>query len=283
MNNNFDELAKKLTILVIGFDGYKDVWNHDFKLMNRYWKDRPRTILSNGYLSPNYQNIEIINCGKDAEWSKKVFEALKIIDTEYVLLLLEDFFITAPVNNNKLLNVIDLMDKDQIDYYQILVQLVKQSWTPGKYYKENKHIRIVPTNKKYPINLQAAIWRKKYLLKALGEGNYNAWQFEMNHMHDQVNVQKVTCLIDDTNMLNLLHGIVQSKYLRFAKRKLIRLGCDISNSERQTLNIKENFKYNLKLLMYSIIPLGLQENAKKIGKLMKIDFVTDRLVEEKKK
>lgn len=282
MQNDTSKIESKLTVLVIGFDGYLDVWNHDFMLMNRFWKNRPRTVLANQELIPNYEGVEILNAGKDAEWSKKVIEAIKQIDTEYILLLLEDFFISKPVDNSKLLQAVELMDKDKLDYYQVLVQLVKQSWTPGKPYKGNKHIRIIPKNKKYPINLQAAIWRKKYLKQALEEGNYNAWVFEMNHMYDSVNSDRVSCVIDDTNMLNITHGIVQSKYLRAAKSKLVRLGCNITDSERATLSFADDFKYKLKLFMYSLVPQCLQTHAKRIGKSMKIDFVTDRLNNDKK-
>lgn len=278
-----DYLNNKLTILIIGFDGYIDVWNHDFALMNRYWKDRPRTILVDSELRPDYDGIEVINAGRDAEWSKKAIEALKHIETKYVLLLLEDFFISSSVDNNRIKSAVELMERDSLDYYQILVQLVKQSWTPGKKYKGNKHIRVIPVDKKYPINLQAAIWRKSFLQQALGEGNYNAWSFEMNHMYDPVNIDRVSCVIDDTNMLHIIHGIVQSKYLRSAKRKLKKLGCNISDDERATLSFKDDFKYNFKLLMYSIVPSGMQNGAKKIGKLFKIDFVTDRLSGEGKR
>lgn len=276
-------LSDNLTVLVIGYDGYIDVWKHDFYLMNRYWNNRPRTILANSELRPEYEGVEVFNAGKDAEWSQKVIKALKIVDTEYVLLLLEDFFISKTVDNARLVNALKLMDNHHLDYYQILVQLVRQSWTPGAPYKGDKHIRIIPDDKKYPVNLQAAIWRKSYLEDALGDGNYNAWIFEMNHMFDKVNTKQVTCVVDDTNMLNIIHGIVQSKYLRNAKRKLNKLGCNITDSERHTLSLSEDFKYNLKLLMYSLVPVKLQNKAKKIGKLMNVDFVTDRLTETKVK
>lgn len=276
-------LNEKLTVLIIGFDGYVDVWRHSADLLNRFWKNRPRTILANSELRPNYQNIEIVNAGKDAEWSKKAIEALKVIDTEYVLLMLEDFFISAEIENETIANTLRFMDTENIDYCQVLVQAFNQSWVQAKSYKGNKHILAIDSNKKYPINLQAAIWRKSYLQEALGEGNYNAWTFEMNHMYDIVNTDRISCVIDDTNMLHIIHGIVQSKYLRNAKRKLKKLGCNISDDERATLSFKDDFKYNFKLLMYSIVPSGMQNGAKKIGKLFKIDFVTDRLSGEGKR
>ena len=75
----------------------------------------------------------------------------------------------------------------------------------------------------------------------------------------------------------MTHAVVQSKYLRSAAKKMKRIGCKINFDERPVLSKKEDFKYNFKLLMYSVVPKSLTKPAKKIGKLFKIDFVTDRI------
>ena len=72
MENIYDEVS----VLVVGYDGYIDVWNHFFNLINIYWKDRPKTYLATSELSPNYENVEVITAGKGAEWSKKAYIAL---------------------------------------------------------------------------------------------------------------------------------------------------------------------------------------------------------------
>lgn len=270
-------INKKLTVLVVGYDGYIDVWNHDFALMNRYWKDRPRTILADAELRPDYDGVEVLNAGNDAEWSKKLIRALQVIETDYVILLLEDFFICDYVDNKKLLHAIQLMDNDHIDFYQLSTFGIIKNRYKGKPYKGNKKIKIVPIDRQYPINLQAAIWRKSFLQEKVGKGNYNAWVFELNHINEEVNTGKITCLVDTTNMLNITHGIVQSKYLRAAKRKLNRLGCNITDTERTVFSVSEDFKYQLKKVMSTIIPRKYYHLAKMIGRQIGIDFVSDRI------
>ena len=267
-----------VSVLIIGFDGYKDVWDHDIELMNKYWPDRPRTYLANSMLNPNYENVEIINAGSNSEWSKKVQVALNKIETTYVMLLLEDFFITDYVDNQQLESVMKMVETDGIKFYQILVQLVKQSWEKGKPYKGNKEIIIIPSDKKYGINLQAAIWNKEFLRQTVGTGNYNAWEFEVNQLGtEDYNKEKIEYLIDTRNILNITHAVVQSKYLRSAKRKLRKLGIEISESERAQLCMLDNFKYELKLFMYSATPKVLVKPFKAVGRFFKVDFVTDRV------
>lgn len=275
MNKNiFDDVS----ILIIGFDGYKDVWNHCISLLNRYWKERPKTYLATSELTPDYTNVEIIPAGRGAEWSRKVQVALKEIDTSYVILLLEDFFISDYINNDLIKDALELVEEDDIKFYQLLVQLLKQSWEKGMPYKGNKHIHIVPRDKKYGINLQAAIWKTDFLRERVGTENYNAWLFEMNQLKtENYNVAKVEYLIDDRNILNITHAVVQGKYLRGAVKHMEKLGHHIDLTERPLLSKVENFKYNLKLFMYSVTPKCLVKPAKAIGKLIKVDFVTDRL------
>lgn len=271
-------MFENLSVLIVGFDGYEDVWNHDIELMNKYWNDRPKTYLVNSELNPNYQDVEIINAGPNSEWSRKVQVALEKIDTPYVLLLLEDFFITDYVDNSLLEDVMKTVQKDKILFYQVLVQLINQKWEKGAPFKGNRDIKIVPRDKKYGINLQAAIWDKEYLKKVVGDGNYNAWVFEVNQLEtNNYNEDRIEYLIDTRNILNITHAVVQSKYLRGAVRKLKRIGVEIPEEERSYLSVKDNFKYQFKLFMYSITPKCMVKTFKQIGRLFNIDFVTDRI------
>lgn len=274
MKNLYDDVS----ILVVGFDGYIDVWNHFFALMNKYWADRPQTYLATSELTPVYENVHVIPTGKNTEWSKRTAIALEQIKTPYVILMLEDFFISDYVDNDVVKSCIEMVEQDNIKFYQILVQLLKQTWEKGKPYKGNKHIHVIPTDKKYGVNLQAAIWQTQYLKEKIGNENYNAWQFEMNQLNaEKYNENKIEYLIDDRNILKITHAVVQSKYLRGAIKKMNKIGHTIDTSEREALSKKEDFKYNLKLFMYSATPKCLVKPAKAIGRLLKVDFVTDRL------
>lgn len=278
--NSFNDIS----ILFIGYDGYIDVWNHCFELLNRNWPDRPKTYLACSNLMPNYKNVEVINAGENSEWSRKVQVALNHIDTKYVLLLLEDFFISEPVDNNEIIETMDLVRNNNIKFYQVLVQLIHQNRIKGEPFKGNKHIHIVPPDKKYPLNLQAAIWNREFLKERVGTDNYNAWMFEikqldLNHFNDS----RIEFLIDDRNICNIIHTVVQSKYLPGAIKQLKKIGYIIDSTERNQLTPKENFKYLLKLYMYEVTPHWLIKPAKQIGKIMKVDFVTDRIAKNGEK
>lgn len=275
------DIYNNVSILIVGFDGYIDVWNHSIALLNKYWTYRPKTYLATSLLTPEYDNVTVIAAGENTEWSKRAQAALNKINTPYVILMLEDFFISDYVNEQMIKDVLKLVKYNKIKFYQISVQLIKQTWVKGKPYRGNKHIHIIPEDKKYGINLQAAIWEKDYLREKIGNENYNAWKFEINQLNiEKYNKDKIEYLIDDRNILNITHMIVQSKYLRGAIKRMKKIGHPIDFNEREVLSKTENFKYILKLFMYSMTPKFLVKPAKVIGRLMKVDFVTDRLSKE---
>lgn len=277
---NIDTWADKdLSILIVGFDGYKDVWDIDMYLLNKYWGNRPKTYLATSILKPQYDGVEILAAGAGSEWSKKAYNALKEIRTKYVLLLLEDFFVSNPVDNGLVLDSLQLIKDNDIKFYQVLVQLINSSWEKGAPFQGNKHVKIIPQDKKYPLNLQAAIWDREYLIETIGEGNYNAWQFEVKQITiDQINVDKIEYLIDDRNILNIEHTIVQSKYLRAPLKRLRKQEPQIDFSGRDVLSVYEDSKYRFKLLMYSLTPKCLVKPFKKVGRWLNVDFVTDRVM-----
>ena len=92
-----------------------------------------------------------------------------------------------------------------------------------------------------------------------------------------MNVNNIEFLIDDRNILNIEHTIVQSRYLRGPLKKLKKQEPQIDFSGRDVLSVKEDFKYWLKVLMYSLTPKFLVEPFKRIGRWLSIDFVTDRV------
>ncbi len=271
-------MYKDVAVVIIGYDGYIDVWNHSINLLNKYWYDRPETYLVSACLKPSYDNVNVLCAGEGSEWSLKVQYALEHIKKKYIILMLEDFFISDFVDNNQMNGIMEMIDKNEIKYYQLSVQLINAHWEKGQKFNGNRNIKIIPADKKYGLNLQAAVWDTEFLKKVVGKGNYNTWQFEINQLGSKkYNLHKVEYLIDVSNPLKITHMIVQSKYLPGSIKKINRIGYKISNEERECLNFKDNFKYNFKLLMYSLTPKFLIKPFKRIGKLLKIDFVTDRL------
>lgn len=272
-----NEIKKNdIALLIIGYDPYIDVWNHYFYLLNKYWPNRPKTYLATNEIVPNYDNVSIIPIGKDAEWSKKVYESLDIIHEKYIVLLLEDFFTTTNVDNNIFNSLVQIVAENQIDYCKLL----NQKKITGKQFKQYPYLHIIDKKDDYGISLQPAIWKKDFLKQLVGKENYNAWIFEFNQIKNKIqNKDRINCIADDRNILQITHVIVQSKYLRNAIKTFKKQGYIINTDQRKEMTIAENSKYNLKRFFSDHSPVFVKPFFKRIGRLLKVDFVSDRKME----
>ncbi|MCM1257606.1 MAG: hypothetical protein NC307_07095 [Roseburia sp.] len=264
---------KDISLLIIGFDPYIDVWDHYFELLDKYWAKRPKTYLATNTIEPDYLNVTVFPIGKDAEWSKKVYKSLEKLDTKYVLLLLEDFFTTSYVNNKSLDDLIGLMKENNISYCKLL----NQSKMRGMAFKGKKYLHVIKRDDEYGISLQPAIWEKEFLKELVGTGNYNAWVFEMNQIRNKYqNNNGINCLADDRNILQITHAVVQSQYLRHAVRVFKKQGYYLNVGKRKVMSVPDTIKYRAKQFFSEYTPRCLKPFMKNMGRLFKFSFVSDR-------
>lgn len=266
----------KMALLVVGFDGYNDLWDDYFKLLNKYWKDREYpTYLSNNELKSEYENVTVINCGKDAEWSRKVQTAIDLIEEDYICLLLEDFYTGTYVDGMLVDNVIDFIKQNDLKYYKI--NTFSKIKSPR--YNNIKHLRTIPANLPYGISLQPAIWNKEFLKEKLGKENYNAWIFEYDRIKESSNNVYDSlegCVYDDRNILQIKHGVVQGKYLPPIVKYFEKINQPLDISGRKVMPTREYFLYRIKNITKSIVPLKLINPMKKILGKFGMSFVSDK-------
>lgn len=270
-NNSAD-----IAFVVIGFDGYSDLWNDYFYLLNKFWSNRAyKFYLVNNTLEKKYENVETINCGNDAEWSRKVQVALRKIKSKYVCLLLEDFFISDFVQNKDIENLVELMEKDDLRY----CKLQNSSKIKSEKYKKFDYIRKIPADLLYGVSLQPSIWRRDYLSELIGLENYNAWVFEYARVKESKNASKdflVGCIYDERNILKIEHGVVQGKYLPTAIECFDSIGYKLNTKNRSVMSKKEFKQLVLKRKGKELMPIWSHVIVKKIMNLFGMTFVSDR-------
>ena len=239
-------MRDNLTLLLVSYDGYSDMWPTFFECKEHFWPDCPYPIvLTNNEKSFKAQNLSVINCGKEAQWSTRTRVALESIESKYVLFLLEDLFISDKVKTEDIQTAIDLMEKDNLDYYKIMTF----SKIRTKSYKGIDYLHEIPASLPYGISLQAAIWKREYFLKMIGSEVYNPWVFEVRRLEEEQNCSNSGAIVgvfDDRNILNICHMVVQGKYLPRSVSTIRSKGIRIETSSRPIMSWKENLIYSVK-------------------------------------
>lgn len=165
-------------VLIVSCDKYADVWPPMLELLRRHWPDCPYPI----YLGANHQTVtdprvRSILIGDDPGWAAGVREMLRRVDSEYIILLLEDFFLTAPVDTVRIQELAALARDRGVG--SLLLRAHEPPFRmPGAPVKDAPGLTRIAARHPYRVTTQAAIWRKEVLERLLLPG-FSAWDFEL--------------------------------------------------------------------------------------------------------
>lgn len=171
---------KKCTVLVCSSDTYEDTWYPFFKLFHEYWPEcEYKIILNTESKRYNYEGLDIqcyqfYNKNEKPSYGERIIKHLKMIDTPYTLILMDDFFIRKKVNQFEIDKVIKWLDNDK-DAIVFSFQNVKDELNicSKKYPSYAKR----PIYGEYKLNFQAAVWKTEKLLK-LWKKHETPWEWE---------------------------------------------------------------------------------------------------------
>lgn len=173
MNNN--SLCHEMTIVVNTCDTYCDVLEIFFYALNNYWPNCPYPIVINAesltYKYPvrvhNYRSTS----GAD-DWGGRMRSTLESIDTQFVLMVYDDFILDASVCNERI---------------ELALQVLKSQMQAVVTYLIHTSIPLEPITEKvfvpirdrvnYRLNSSPAIWKKKALMDYTFAGD-TPWAWE---------------------------------------------------------------------------------------------------------
>lgn len=168
---------ENISFLTIGYDPYSEVWPHFFHFFNKFIPAHYPSVFVTIDEYRDKQNVErfIFAESKNGSYSDRLKAGLQKIDTEYVVLLLDDFIISSPFNCSILESIQKSIDNDLPDF----IELENFTSRPKVDYKKNKMIGLLKFNNRYRINLQPAIWKTSFLRTISNNELARPWEFEI--------------------------------------------------------------------------------------------------------
>jgi len=167
----------KLEVVVLTSNNYLCCLPPFAYLFNQFWgKEQPvkvvRYEIRPHNLPANFANYAI---GKQADysWSSGLIKYLKDHEGDLILLMLEDYFLDGRVNVDEVKRAWDCIthfpEVAKIDLTNDRLKVPHSRW-------DDRFIQSAP-DAPFQASLQAAIWRKDFLLRFL-DPKEDAWQFE---------------------------------------------------------------------------------------------------------
>lgn len=167
--------AAVCTVLAPSCDAYSDLWRPFFTQFFTYWPDCPFEVClgSNQETYPD-PRVTTIMAGHGNNWTNRVREQLRNIETPYVLMILEDFFLRAPVPTADVLASLKFLQ--QVDGH--MVRLVPRP-APDVQVTAHPTFGSILPGSPYRLSTQAAIWRRETLISLMRDDE-SIWQFELD-------------------------------------------------------------------------------------------------------
>lgn len=157
-----------MKIVVFTCDGYEwmvPVFSHFCK---KYWPDNPYQIeiVTETEASSFEENYQVYYAGKTS-WASRMIRYLEQSKENKFLLIAEELFIGKPVDTRKI-KIAEILCGDNVGCVRLNAG---DKWFKRYAFKTDiKGFREYPLDKPYSLSLQVAIWRKRYLLDILRDG-----------------------------------------------------------------------------------------------------------------
>jgi hypothetical protein len=175
---NFRErgkLIEEVSVLIASCDAYSDLWEPFFSLFWTHWHHCPFDVyLGSNFLEIKDTRVKIISVGEDESWSTNLLKMLNSIRTPYIILLLEDFFLRNPIDNQKIFQCFEALKTLK----GIVVRLVPNP-KPDAPVEGFPFLGSIGIKAPYRVSTQASLWRRNSLISLVQEGE-SAWEFELN-------------------------------------------------------------------------------------------------------
>lgn len=173
MTNNISDIP----LLVISCDRYKDLWSPFFAIFKKRWPDCPFPL----YLGSNHNictvpGVSSIAIGEDNSWADGVRRMLDQLNSDHVIIFLEDFFILESVDTKRVIDLVDTAVSERVGCLRLIAGL-PLALPPTEPLPERPDIGVIQKGAPYRVSAQVAVWQVETLRKLLIPG-MSAWEFE---------------------------------------------------------------------------------------------------------
>lgn len=262
---------KNMTMLILSCNKFSDLWDGHIKLLEQNWQDRDikTLIVTDSPSNKSYPGIEILSAGTEVEWSDRLAFALKHVDTEYVFVTLDDYFLIKKVNDHSIVSLIKMMEKENIDYVRLFPK-------PERATKEElsgySNIHKIDNNIPYCVNLYSGIWKKAFL-ESTCKTSETAWLYEVS-LSKCARDYGATCVVSSRNEFVILDVVRKGKLLHNAA-KYFRAHPGIYEGNRPINTWKYELTLGFQIFMADHLPLWAHKPAKRIMNLFGKRFYSD--------
>ena len=168
-----------LSVIVASCDKYSHLLPHFAERFDKYWEPGTKypkyiTTETTKIHIPNY--ISVVT--GDANWSNSLLKMLSQIETSYVFLTIDDFFLVRTLGNDYINRALTILDDNKFDKYIFhYPHVVFNGKLDSTFF--GPRIFKVQQGAEYIMTVQPSVWNTDFLKKCLKKGE-SPWEFEVD-------------------------------------------------------------------------------------------------------
>jgi len=248
-----------LSILVLSCDKYSDLWEPFFECFFRYWPDCkfPIYLGSNNKIFDN-QSVKTILSGDDKDWSSSLLNILEQINSEYVFIFLEDFFLVDNVDNLKFDDLFNILVENDFNHCHIGLNPKTNSFIESG-------IGIYEKGMPYRTNV-FGLWKKSYLKNIIIRGE-NPWNFEIMGSYRSSYDDGFYCI--PNGIFKTMNMVEKGKWFPSNIKFIKNLGICIDENRREKLSGFYFFKSKIQIIFVKLVTLIPYRNRVKLMNIIR--------------
>jgi len=229
-----NEISKSIAVLVVSCDKYADLWQPFFTLFRRFWADCPLDVyLLSNHLEFSDLAVKSLKVGDDISWSDNLVKAVNELPHQYIFLFIDDLFLFGPVDNGRVLRVLEWAAAARADYIRL-----NPSQKPDRPY--NDLVGVVSPGTIYRTSTVISVWRKRILLNLLRPAE-SAWDFEIKGSERSDEFDGFFSTWKDH--FHVTNGVIKGKWRQYAVSRLDSLGVKVDLSMRSVMTETEEIVF----------------------------------------
>ena len=243
------------TVIVCSCDKYADLLPPFTALWRRFWPDCPFGTVLVTESDPSVGGFDrVIACGPGGTWCSRLVAALRQIETPYVLMLCDDYYLSKPVDTALMLK--RLSQIREFDAFNLrMIPNPKPTGSNSEAFGNGTDLLQYRPNTAYCIATQSGFWNKEFLAK-LAEGKSSIWEFERYGSFDPAIAAK-PILVTPTKEFPFVDAVHKGHWEKFGLAVCRENGIDLSGIRRTLPPFRARLVEGIKGLVFRIVPTTL--------------------------
>jgi hypothetical protein len=219
--------TEDLAILIVSWDGFRDVWPALLDCFFRHWPDCPYPVhLGSNAVACDEPRVRPLTVGADAGYSANLIAMLERIEQEWVLIWLDDVLLSGPVDAARLEALLAQARAAGAGHVRLNVEPPYVAPLFARW-KRGLEAGELPPGSPYRVSIALSLWRRG-TLRAVLEPGESAWQAERRGAARSDRLAEPFLCAAPTGgrrpVVPFVHGVIKGRWTWEAARFLRRAG-----------------------------------------------------------